>query len=66
MDMSYQQLSIIFREFVGMGMLHKDRHEFTVLHHPNKIPWDEGYRELREKYIEQIGPINATKANRTG
>lgn len=65
MDLSYQQLSVIMREFVEMGMMHKDKHKWTVLHNPNKIPWATGYKEMRDRYIQELGPINASKANRT-
>ena len=65
LEMSYQQISIVFREFVEMGMLKKNKHRFTVLYDPDDIPWSTDYKELRAKYIQEIGQINATKSNRS-
>ena len=65
LGMSYQQFSKVFKEFTEMGMLRKDKHKFTVLYHPDKIPWGDKYMSLRAKYIEKHGAINATKSERT-
>lgn len=64
LEISYQQLSKIYAEFVEMGMLKKDKHRFTVLYEPDQIPWDTDYKVLREQYIQKIGQINATKSNK--
>lgn len=65
LGMSYQQLSKIYMEFVDMGLFKKDRHRFTVLYNPNKIPWDGEYKRLREQYIHTFGGINETKSERS-
>lgn len=65
LDISYQQLSKIYKEFVEMGMLEKDKHKFILKYHPDEIPWDGAYKELRNKYIEKIGSINVTKSERS-
>lgn len=61
LDISYQQLSIIYKEFIEMGMLEKDKHKFMVLYDPDKIPWGEKYDALRKKHIETNGAINRSK-----
>jgi len=62
--MSYQQLSKICTEFVDMGLFSKNKHRFTLKYNPNEIPWGDEYIELRKAYLEKVGTINETKANR--
>ncbi len=64
-ELSYQQLSKVCTEFVDMGLLSKDKHRFTVKYNPNDIPWGDEYLTLRQAYIEKVGSINETKANRS-
>lgn len=49
---SYQRLSIAMSEFIGMGMINKYGHEFTLLYDPDKIPWKTGFKDLRKRYLE--------------
>ena len=49
---SYQRLSIAVNEFIGMNMISKYGHEFTLLYDPDRIPWDTGFQQLRKKYLE--------------
>ncbi len=51
-EVCYQQMSNIYKEFVDMGMLRKDKHKFTVLYHPDKIPWGPKFDSLRAKYSD--------------
>lgn len=62
LEISYQQLSKIYSEFVDMGMMKKDKYKFTVLYHPDQIPWGSKYDQLRATYIKQNGAINGTKS----
>ena len=65
LEMSYQQLSKVYTEFMEMGMLKKDKHRFTVLYDPEQIPWDSDYKVLRDQYIQNTGAINATKSDKS-
>lgn len=58
----YQQMSLIYSEFVGMGMLLKDGHKFTVVYDPNNISWGDKYVTARKKYIEKNGVIDGKKS----
>ena len=48
---SYQQLSVAVSEFIGLGMIHKTGHEFTLLYEPDKIPWGPKFKKLRRNYL---------------
>lgn len=50
-DVPYQTLSLIFAEFVTIGLMDKNRSKFSVNYSPDKIPWDK-YDKLRRKYSE--------------
>lgn len=63
-EMSYQQLSKVMTEFQNLGLISKDKHKFTVLYNPEDIPWGEKFDALRDRYIQRIGNINATKSER--
>lgn len=49
---SYQRLSIAMSEFIGMNMIHKYRHRFTLLYEPDIIPWNNGFKDLRKRYLK--------------
>lgn len=51
LNISYQKLSQLFTEFTDLGMFRKDGWTFTVLYHPDKIPW-ERYEDLRAAYSQ--------------
>jgi hypothetical protein len=48
---SYQHLSVIMKEFVDLGMIEKNKHQFVCLYDPNKIPWAK-FKDLRKRYVE--------------
>lgn len=43
--------SRIFSEFVALGLLEKHKHDFVILYHPKKVPWDK-YEIMRKRYSE--------------
>jgi hypothetical protein len=49
---SYQRLSIVMREFIGLGLIRKNKYEFTLIYDPDKIPWNDGFEKLRKKFLE--------------
>jgi hypothetical protein len=40
------------REFIGLGLIRKNKYEFTLIYDPDKIPWNDGFEKLRKKFLE--------------
>jgi hypothetical protein len=42
----FQWLSVIFNEFVQLGLLEKDKYKYSPVYPPERVPWDKFYERL--------------------
>lgn len=54
MDMGYQAISELFKEFQEMGLIVKEGKSFRLLYRPDQIPWGSVFDDLRKRYRQSI------------
>jgi predicted transcriptional regulator len=51
---SYQRMSGIIKEFIDLGMIEKNGHQYVVVYDPDRVPWDK-FDDLRKRYLAAQG-----------
>ena len=54
LKMSYQAISEVVSEFIGMGMIEKESKTFRLVYEPDQIPWGAKFDDLRRRYRDSI------------